>query len=240
MTSAANILVVEDEKGMRETLLGILEEEGYRVKGCESAQEALKHLVSDDTVQVVISDLRLPDGSGLQILWTLKKINPGVAFILITGHASLETAMEAINEGAFAYLVKPVDMDELHSTIRKALATRSPSKAATPVDGAAEEIPVDTTRSQSAISTGCSPLDQRLNGGLPIGTFTLMEGTASAGKSVLCQQLAYESLLRGLRVVYFTSQTTVLYPKYAGKSEPRWPGLGQRSWSIRRAWGLRW
>ena len=175
MTSPASILVVEDEKGMRETLLGILEEEGYRVTGCESAQQALKHLVSDDPVQVVISDLRLPDGSGLQILWTLKKINPDVAFILITGHASLETAMEAVNEGAFAYLVKPVDIDELHSTIRKALAIQSPSKAAAPVDS--EAIPADTTKSQSPISTGSRPLDQRLNGGLPLKTFTLMEGT---------------------------------------------------------------
>ena len=96
-------MLVEDEKGSRVTLTVCLEDEGYKVRACETAKEAIDLIVSKTPAEVVISDLKLPDGSGLQVLWALKKINPDVAFILITGHASLDNAIEAVNEGAFAY-----------------------------------------------------------------------------------------------------------------------------------------
>ena len=70
---AANILIVEDERGSRVTLTSLLESEGYQVIACETAQEALGFLTAGESVDLVVSDLRLPDGSGLQILWALKK-----------------------------------------------------------------------------------------------------------------------------------------------------------------------
>ena len=121
MTDPANILVVEDDKSTRVVLTALLEESMYRVRACRTAEEALNHLMAGEPLDIVVSDLRLPDGSGLQILWTLKKINPDAAFILITGHASLETAIAAVNEGAFAYHVKPLDIEALNSSIRNAL-----------------------------------------------------------------------------------------------------------------------
>ena len=72
----------------------------------------------------MVSDLRLPDGSGLQILWALKKIVPDAVFILMTGNATLETAIEAVNEGAYAYHIKPLDIDALTHNIRNALHNR--------------------------------------------------------------------------------------------------------------------
>ena len=117
----ANILLVDDDKSTRVVLTALLEDSAYTVRACGTAEEALGHLMSQDPVDVVVSDLRLPDGSGLQVLWALKKINPNAAFILITGYASLETAIEAVNEGAFAYHVKPLDMDALTESIRNAL-----------------------------------------------------------------------------------------------------------------------
>ena len=118
---SANILLVEDDRGSRLTLTVCLEEEGYEVQACVTAKEAIDRIVSGTPTEVVISDLKLPDGSGLQILWALRKINPDVAFILITGHASLETAIEAVNEGAFAYHVKPLDTGALAHSVRNAL-----------------------------------------------------------------------------------------------------------------------
>ena len=123
MTDPANILVVEDEKGSRVTLTALLEAEGYGVHACETAGESLNHLIHHP-VDIVVSDLKLPDGNGLQILWALKKINPDAAFIVTTGHASIETAVEAVNEGAFAYHVKPVDVDALMSSVRNAIKQR--------------------------------------------------------------------------------------------------------------------
>ena len=120
MTGPTKILVVEDDQGSRITLTGLLEAEGYRVETCETARESLNYLIHHP-VHVVVSDLRLPDGNGLQILWALNNINPDAAFILITGHATLETAIEAANQGAFAYHVKPLDIDALKASIRNAL-----------------------------------------------------------------------------------------------------------------------
>ena len=120
MSDPANILLVEDEKGSRIILTALLEEEGYRVGQSETASDALKQIMASP-VEIVVSDLKLPDGTGLQILWSLKKINPDAAFILITGHASVETAIEAVNQGAFAYHVKPLDTEALLSSIRQAL-----------------------------------------------------------------------------------------------------------------------
>ena len=81
----------------------------------------MNHIVTEGSVEIVISDLKLPDGSGLQILWALKKISPDAAFILITAHASVETAIEAVNEGAFAYHVKPLDIDALKGSVHNSL-----------------------------------------------------------------------------------------------------------------------
>ena len=116
----ATILVVDDESGMRTTLVANLEEAGYRVIACNQAQAAIEY-VEKDAPDVVIADLRLPDGSGLEILEGLKEIKPEASFILVTGYASLETAVAALNQGAYAYITKPFNMDEVHATIRNAI-----------------------------------------------------------------------------------------------------------------------
>ncbi len=119
-TGTATILIVDDEAGMRSTLAANLEHQGYQTITCKNGKEALA-CIQQDHPDVVISDLRLPDGSGLKLLECLKEINPEAAFILITGHASLETALEALNEGAFAYVTKPFGMDEVYTVVRNAL-----------------------------------------------------------------------------------------------------------------------
>lgn len=123
MSISPSILVVEDEPGSRVTLAALLGEEGYRVEACETAEEALNHIIQAP-VDLVVSDLGLPDGSGLQILWALKKINQDSQFILVTGNATMETAIEAVNQGSFAYHVKPLDFDSLMGSVRNALRQR--------------------------------------------------------------------------------------------------------------------
>jgi len=121
MTSIpANILVVEDKAGERVTLCGILEEVGYRVIGLEKGADALR-VIKKDPFEVVIVDMRLPDVSGLEIMETAREINPEAAVIITTGYASVETAVDAVNQGAYAYFVKPVNPDEIKNTIANAL-----------------------------------------------------------------------------------------------------------------------
>ena len=109
MPLAANILVVEDEYGMRTTLCAILEEAGYNVTAVGRGAEGLE-TIRKCPFNVVITDIRLPDLSGIEILELAKEIEPDMAVIVVTGYASLETAVEAVNEGAYAYFVKPVNV----------------------------------------------------------------------------------------------------------------------------------
>jgi signal transduction histidine kinase len=120
MQEAGKILVVEDEAGSRLTLCGILEDAGYEVTGVEKGTEALE-VIKDGNFHVIITDIRLPDVGGMSILELAKEINPDVAVIMMTGYASIETAVNAVNEGAYAYFVKPINMDEMKTAIVNAL-----------------------------------------------------------------------------------------------------------------------
>ena len=119
MNDSANILIAEDEMGMLTTLSAVLEDEGHFVVGCHNGAEAMAYLAThaeDRPVDIVISDLKLTDMSGLNVLSYLKEINSGAALILITGNATLETSIAALNQGVFAYHVKPLDIDALMRT----------------------------------------------------------------------------------------------------------------------------
>jgi len=120
MPETDSILVVEDEAGTRATLSAILEDAGYEVTGLEKGTEARK-MIRSHSFNVIITDIRLPDVGGLEILELAKEINPDVAVIMMTGYASIETAVNAVNEGAYAYFVKPVNPDEIKTTITNAL-----------------------------------------------------------------------------------------------------------------------
>jgi PAS domain S-box-containing protein len=114
------IMVVEDEVGSRATLCSILEDAGYRVIGLERGTDALE-MIRDDPFDAVITDIRLPDVDGIEILKLAKEINPEAAVIMMTGYASTETAVDAVNQGAYAYFVKPINPDEMKTTIANAL-----------------------------------------------------------------------------------------------------------------------
>jgi PAS domain S-box-containing protein len=119
--NGTTIIVIEDEPGIRATLCGILiEDTGYKVIELEKGADALE-MIRKSHFDVVIADIRLPDLSGLEILELAKEINPDAAVIMMTGYASVETAVDAVNQGAYAYLVKPVNPDEMKTTITNAL-----------------------------------------------------------------------------------------------------------------------
>jgi signal transduction histidine kinase len=120
MPAPPKILVTDDEVNTLKTLSANLEDMGYRVATASKGQEALE-LIRKRGFNIVIADIKLPDISGLEILETAKELNPETAVIMITGHASLETAVDAINEGAYAYILKPVTMSDLETTLNNAL-----------------------------------------------------------------------------------------------------------------------
>ena len=119
MARDARILVVDDNVALLENLESILQEEGYRVQTAATAAEAL--VKCKPGFDVALVDLRLPDSSGTALAVQLKEISPGGEIVLLTGFATLETAIGAVRAGAFAYLVKPCSTADLLLTIEQAL-----------------------------------------------------------------------------------------------------------------------
>lgn len=114
------ILVVDDELSMREFLNFMLTRSGYQVSCAENGQTAVA-MIENSHYDLLLTDIRLGDISGLDVLRAAKKRNPDTAVIMISAFASAETAVEAMNEGAYDYLPKPFDNNELKQTIAKAL-----------------------------------------------------------------------------------------------------------------------
>jgi len=116
----SSILVVDDEKEMRKLLQDILEEEQYRVVVASDGQEALAHMESEK-FPVVVTDLRMKGLDGLGLLAQVVQKHPESNLIMMTAFGTVESAVEAMKQGAFDYLTKPVKADELLVTVEKAL-----------------------------------------------------------------------------------------------------------------------
>ncbi len=119
MSTHGRILVVEDHEQERRATINILKAEGFHVFGADGADKAMGYL--DENIDVVVSDLNMGDVSGMDLLQLWKKKKADTQFILFTGHSSVNTAVEAIKAGAYDYVTKPINPDELILLIRRAL-----------------------------------------------------------------------------------------------------------------------
>jgi len=107
-----NILIIDDEKSQREILSGFLSKKGYKVYSAESGSQGLK-MVKDKTIDIILSDFKMPEMTGIEILEQVSLINPEISFIIITAYGTVENAVKAMQLGAIDYISKPVNLDEL-------------------------------------------------------------------------------------------------------------------------------
>jgi len=119
MGEKIKILIVDDEKIAIRNLQHILKKEGYLVKSTTSGQNALK-MLSNEAFDVVLTDLKMEKVDGMQILKRTKELYPETEVIMITGYATVETAIEAMKHGAYHYLTKPFKLDEVRKVVREA------------------------------------------------------------------------------------------------------------------------
>ena len=121
--SKANILVVDDQDSIRHFVSRALEDEGYAVQVTGSVRET-RQVLDQDMPDVAILDLKLPDGTGLELLREIKRVQPEVSVIMMTAFGELETAVEAMSAGAFWFVKKPFQNKELLALVTRALESQ--------------------------------------------------------------------------------------------------------------------
>ena len=119
----STILVIDDEKNIREGLAADFEMDGYSVKVAANGQEGLDFLAKGD-IDLVITDLRMPGISGEEVLRRVTTEMPGIPVIVLTGHGSIDAAVQAMRDGAYDFLTKPLNLDQLGMIVTRALESR--------------------------------------------------------------------------------------------------------------------
>lgn len=112
------LLIVDDEKAQRQVLLGDLKSRGYKVLEADSAETALD-IVRKNLIDVILTDLKMPGASGIDLLTDLKEINPEISVVIMTAYASVETAVQALKYGAYDFITKPYNLDEIELVIKR-------------------------------------------------------------------------------------------------------------------------
>jgi DNA-binding NtrC family response regulator len=124
MNKIEKILIVDDEKIIRESLYHWFEDDGYTVEAAESGESALKKFLVESS-DLLLVDLKMPGMGGLELLKEVKKINPETIVIMITAYASVNSAIAAIKDGAYDYVTKPIDPDDLANLVSKAFEQKN-------------------------------------------------------------------------------------------------------------------
>ena len=180
------ILIVEDEKSMRDVLRILLEEETHRVITAADGFEGLSCL-DKDIFDLVITDIKMPKADGFEILKKVKEISPSTIVIMITAFSNTETAIEAMKLGAYDYISKPFNINELRLKVRKAIEKKKES----------EELELLRTKVESTYSLeniiGQSPKMQELFKLIPklaqSNSNVLIGGESGSGKELVATAL---------------------------------------------------
>lgn len=114
------ILVIDDDEGTRKSLTLLLKRKGFEIDQAETGKEALA-IAQGRLINLTLLDIKLPDIEGIQLLAPLKKTNPDMSIIMITGFASVESAVQSLTAGASGYITKPIDLDEMLARIKNTL-----------------------------------------------------------------------------------------------------------------------
>jgi DNA-binding NtrC family response regulator len=116
----AAILLIDDEKSIRNVLKDILQHEGYRIEEAADGEQGLQKMAAQP-FDLVLCDIKMPKMDGLEVLQQIMQLQPDVPVIMISGHGTIETAVDAVKKGAFDFIAKPPDLNRLLITIRNAL-----------------------------------------------------------------------------------------------------------------------
>jgi DNA-binding NtrC family response regulator len=127
MGKTTRILIIDDDENIRKVLTTILEDEGYDVESVDTAKKAIER-TRRKFYNLALIDIRLPDMEGIELLTKMKNTTPKIRKIIITGYPTLQNAVEAVNRGADAYIMKPFDMEKVLEEIKDQLKKQQKEK----------------------------------------------------------------------------------------------------------------
>ena len=164
----SSVMVVDDEPGIRTALRANFLRHGWRVETAASVREAISHLEGKE-FDLVVTDIRMPDGTGMEVMRSTRQLSPGTAVILLTAYGSVPDAVSAMRDGALDYLTKPISFDQLQATAAKVMhvARQAPVEDASPVSGILGRSPLlqrALQRARAAASTNADVLVEAESG----------------------------------------------------------------------------
>ncbi|MFO7536181.1 MAG: sigma-54 dependent transcriptional regulator [Kiritimatiellia bacterium] len=188
--SAAKILLIEDDPDGRRSVTEALEVAGWSVVAAGDGATAVA-LLQKEEFDAVLSDLVLPDTNGLEILEKARKLHPQLPFLLMTAYGSVETAIRAMKSGAYDYLVKPLDLDDLHTKMRRALETHALRREV----GALQEVLSDrfSLRQMVSESSAMQRVIRQIKSVADTNVTVLILGESGTGKELVARGLHGES-----------------------------------------------
>ena len=186
----AKILVVDDELNMRLVLKAMLKKEGYEVATAADGQEALQ-ILKEEKIAVVATDLKMPRLDGMGLLHRIMQDDPSLPVIILTAHGTVANAVDALKKGAFDYLTKPFEQDELKTVILKAIKTRQLGDR----DLSAPAGDVDPHRIVGA-SSRMAEIHEIIRKVSPTTTTVLITGETGTGKELIARAIHRNSARR--------------------------------------------
>ncbi|HEX7677606.1 MAG TPA: sigma-54 dependent transcriptional regulator [Thermoanaerobaculia bacterium] len=189
-----NLLIVDDEASLRDFLSIVFEGEAWRVETAGSLAEARSALAKNEP-DIILCDLMLPDGSGIDLVREVKASTPSVAVVMITAHTSTKSAVEALKAGAFDYIAKPFDIDELKIIVRNAAERKELEEENIHLRTALEErFTFSNIIGRSARMQEIFSIVQRI---AKTTSTVLISGDSGTGKELIARAIHYNSSRRG-------------------------------------------
>jgi DNA-binding NtrC family response regulator len=195
---SCRILLVDDEYSMRDSLTEWFRKDGYEVIPAQNASEALKAL-QQQRFDVALLDIKMPGMDGMELQQHVHRIDPALAVIMITAFASVETAVQALKQGAFDYVTKPVDPDELSHLVQRALEKRRLERENTQLREALDEV------SGAVPIVGDSPAIKKVmelvQHVAPTDATVLIRGESGTGKELIARAIHVGSARRYFPII---------------------------------------
>jgi len=185
MNPKASILIVDDENVVRDSLGKWFEEEGYSVDTANSAREALLKLPRQRW-DLALIDIKMPGMDGLELHRKIREVDPNILVIIMTGYASVETAVQALKEGAYDYVMKPFDPDDLAHGVAKALDHRRAREENLRLRASLEEVQAVELIGQSRAMQGVL---ESIRTVAPTDTTVLIHGESGTGKELVARAI---------------------------------------------------